>query len=66
MPRHLVEIVNDHCLHRTGALPDLVDFDLTFKRPMIHDVVDGREGGAMRALADVARRKLPRLARNGS
>ena len=48
-----------------GAFGRMLDFDLTFKRPMIHDVVDGREGGAMRALADVARRKLPRLARNG-
>ena len=36
----------------------LLDFDTTFKRPMIHDVVEGQEGGPIRALADVAKRKL--------
>ena len=43
----------------------MLDFDLTFKRPMIHDVVDEHERGAMSALAEMARRKLPRMVRSG-
>lgn len=43
------------------AFGQFLDFDTTFKRPMIHDVVEGREGGRIGALADVVKRKLPRL-----
>lgn len=46
-----------------GAFGQMLDFDLTFKRPMIHDVFDGQERGAVRALAGMARSKLHRMAR---
>ncbi len=39
----------------------LLDFDTTFKRPMIHDVVEGPEGGPLKTLADVVKRGLPRF-----
>ena len=36
----------------------MLPIDTSFKRPMIHDVVEGQEGGPIRTLADVAKRKL--------
>ena len=42
------------------AFGQLLDFDTTFKRPMIHDIVEGQEGGPIRALADMVRRNMPR------
>ena len=44
------------------AFGQLLDFDATFKRPMIHDIVEGQEGGPIRALVDMVKRHLPRLA----
>lgn len=40
------------------AFGQMLDFDTNFKRPMIHDIVEGQSRGAIRALADRAKRRL--------
>lgn len=45
-----------------GAFGQLLDFDTTFKRPMIHDVVGGQEErGPVTVLADAAKQRLRRM-----
>lgn len=45
------------------AFGQFLNFDTTFKRPMIHDVVGGqaRGRGGIKALADIAKRSFPRI-----
>lgn len=45
-----------------GAFGRLLDFDTTYKRPMIHKLVEGRERGGFRRVADRIRRELRSMA----
>lgn len=46
------------------AFGDLLDFDTTFKRPMIHDVVEGntKKHGPIRRLAEMGKKRLHSMA----
>lgn len=43
------------------AFGELLSFDTTFKRPMIHDLIEAPDRGPVRVLADMAKRRLRRL-----
>lgn len=51
------------CCHTKdeNAFGQLLNFDTTFKRPMVHDVVEGQAVGALRRLTDGVKRAFARV-----